>query len=114
MPLTESSAACKLLGFPALSNDNSPPQLIALSTNYPWYSLNTALQSAAPYKVTKRAKTKHRYKNFTSVSPLLKCLYTLHCTRVHPSPVPSHPLYVEFRDEMGLRMVNGISPSLLQ
>ena len=47
--------ACKLLGFPALSNGNSPPQLIALSTIYPWYSLNTVLQSAIPYKITKRA-----------------------------------------------------------
>ena len=38
--------ACKLLGFPALLNNNSPPQLIALSTAYPQYSLNTALQSS--------------------------------------------------------------------
>jgi len=57
MPPREPSAvrppACKLLGFPALSNDNSRTQLIALSTAYPWYSLNTALQSAAPYKITK-------------------------------------------------------------
>jgi len=43
MPPREPSAvrpyACKLLGFPALSNGNSPPQLTALSTIYPWYSL---------------------------------------------------------------------------
>ena len=74
---------CKLLGFPVLSNDNSPPQLIALSTAYPWYSLNTALQSAAPYKIARRVKTKHCYNNFPSVSSLLKCPYTLHWTRVH-------------------------------
>ena len=65
MPPREPSAvrppACKLLGFPARSNDNSRTQLTALSTAYPWYGLNTALQSAAPYKITKRAKTKHRY-----------------------------------------------------
>ena len=30
--------------------------LIALSTAYPWYRLNTALQSAAPYKITKRVR----------------------------------------------------------
>ena len=72
MPPREPSAvgppACKLLGFPALSDDNFRTQLIALSTAYSWYSLNTVLQSAAPYKITKRAKTKHRYYNFTSVS----------------------------------------------
>jgi len=28
--------ACKILGIPALSNVNSPPQLIALSTSYLW------------------------------------------------------------------------------
>ena len=91
MPPREASAvrplSCKLLGFPALSNDNSRTQLIALSTAYPWYSLNIALQSAAPYKITKRAKTKHRYYNFTSVSSLLKYPFTLRCTHVHwPMP----------------------------
>jgi len=87
MPPREPSAvrppACKLLDFPALSNDNSRTQLIALSTAYPWYSLNTALQSVAPYKITKRDKTKHLYDYFTSVSSLLKCPYTLRCTHVH-------------------------------
>jgi len=77
MPPREPSAvrppACKLLGFPALSNDNSRTQLIALSTAYPWYSLNTALQSAAPYKITKRDKTKHRYDYFTSMTKTLYC-----------------------------------------
>ena len=29
--------ACKLLGFLALSNGNSPPRLITLSTAYLWY-----------------------------------------------------------------------------
>jgi len=43
-----------LLGFPALSSNNSRTQRIALSTAYPWYSLNTVLQSAAPYKITER------------------------------------------------------------
>jgi len=65
MPPREPSAvrppARKLLGFPALSNDNSQTQLIALSTAYPWYSLNTVLQSTDPYKITKREKTKHHY-----------------------------------------------------
>jgi len=68
MPPREPSAvrppACKLLGFPALSNDNSRTQLIALSTAYPWNRLNTVLQSA------KKAKTKHHYYNFTFVSSL--------------------------------------------
>ena len=49
---------------------------------YLWYSLNTVIQSKAPYKITKRAKTEHRYHNSTSVTPLLKCLYTLHCTHI--------------------------------
>jgi len=44
MPPRELSAvrqpACKLLGFSALPNGNSPPQLTALSATYPWYSLN--------------------------------------------------------------------------
>jgi len=86
MPPREPSAvrppARKLLGFPALSNDNSPTQLIALSTAYPWYGINTALQSTAPYKSTKRAKTKHHYYSFISVSSLLKCPYTLRFTRL--------------------------------
>ena len=72
---------CKLLGFPALSNSNSPPQLIALSTTHLWYSPSTVLQSTALYQITKRTKTKHRDQNFTSVSPLLKYPYnynTLH------------------------------------
>ena len=88
MPPREPSAvrppACKLLGFPVLSNDNSRTQRIALSTVYPWYSLNTALQSTAPYKITKRAKTKHRYNNqirdiiikMSVHSPLYACSFT--------------------------------------
>jgi len=54
-PSTARPPGCKLLGFPALSNDNPLPQLIVLSTAYPWYTLNTALHSAAPYKITMRA-----------------------------------------------------------
>ena len=54
MPPRETPAvrppACKLLHFPALSNGNSLPLLTALSTTYLWYSLNTVLQSTAPYK----------------------------------------------------------------
>jgi len=71
MPPREPSAvrppAYKLLGFPALSNDNSRTQLIAPSTAYPWYSLNTALQFAAHYEITKTAETN------TTVTILLLC-----------------------------------------
>jgi len=56
MTLREPSAvkppACTLLGFSALSNDNSRTRRIALSTAFSWYSLNTVLQSAALYKIT--------------------------------------------------------------
>ena len=87
MPPGEPSAvrppARKILGLPALPNDNSPPLLIVLSTAYPWYSLNTALQSTAPYKITKRAKTKYRYNNFTSLSPLLNaCILSVACVLI--------------------------------
>jgi len=69
--------ACKLLGFPVLSNDTSRTQLIVPIALSILYSLNTVLQPAAPYKINKRAKTKHHYNNFTSVSPLLKCLLSV-------------------------------------
>jgi len=110
MPPREPSAvrppACKLLGFPALSSDNSWTQLIALSTAYPWYSLNSALQSAAPHKITKTDKTKHRYDYFTSVSSLLKCPYTLRCTHVHwPMPKPFAPYSSQMSPENAHKLI---------
>jgi len=74
--------ACKLLGFPAVKWQISQTQLIALKHS---------LSLVQPKHCTKRAKTKHHYYNFTSVSSLLKCSYhALIHTRLYMCAAEAH------------------------
>ena len=90
MPPREPSAvrppACKLFGFPSLSNDNSRTQLIALSTAYPWYSLNMRYSPQLPTK-SLRLNTLLLFENsvrrgsalfILSISFHFECAYACH------------------------------------